>query len=144
MSLSETPTKFDAEKALRVQIGMMSPLWLPMAGAAAMGLAAWSFTRWMRLASPEAAAELKAAVDDAAAKVEQAAEPMLEAVEDTVAVVADLVTEAPLPAETAPIPSPVATVAAVAEAQAGAVKPVEKKAPRKSAPAPAGKAPTAH
>ena len=121
MSLLETPAKFDAEKVMKVQIGLMSPMWLPVAGAAAFGLAAWNMTRWMRLAPPQAVVELAAA-------------PELEVVEEIVAVAADAVTEAPLPLiEPEPVPVPVETVAAVAVAQAKAAKPATKTPVRKPA-----------
>lgn len=74
---SPTVPTFDPEKALRVQIGAFSPLWFPIGVAAIAGLAVWSMTRWMRLATPEGVAEAEAPVEPAsfAPAAEPAPEP---------------------------------------------------------------------
>ncbi len=52
----KSPAKalFDGQQAFRLQMGMFSPLWLLFIGAAGAGAAAWSLSRWTRLAAPEA------------------------------------------------------------------------------------------
>ena len=54
---SDASPAFDGEQAMRLQMGMASPLWLMFMGAAGAGLAAWSFSRWAKLAIPEAVGE---------------------------------------------------------------------------------------
>ena len=54
------PTKaFSPEQAAFTQIGAMSPLWLLFMGASTAGIAYWSMTRWMKLATPERMAQLR-------------------------------------------------------------------------------------
>lgn len=101
---TSTPALKEAtEKAMRLPVGVTSPLWMMIGGAAMMGAAVFWATRWMRptnleaiLPAPEAAdaeaPETPEVVEAAVATVEAAADAVVE----TIATVAETVVE-PVP-----------------------------------------------
>ncbi|MBX3481611.1 MAG: hypothetical protein KF842_14555 [Caulobacter sp.] len=104
---TSTPALKDAtEKAMRLPVGVTSPLWMMIGGAAMMGAAVFWATRWMRptnleaiLAAPDSAPEPTAEPTDAAEIVEAAAATMeaaADAAVETVSAVAETIIE-PVP-----------------------------------------------
>jgi predicted flap endonuclease-1-like 5' DNA nuclease len=81
-------TRADAEAALRVPVGLTSPLWLAFFGAAASASTFWWMTRWTRAAGLKSVA---AAEPASFAPVEDAPEPQVLASE---AVAAEVIAEA--------------------------------------------------
>jgi hypothetical protein len=111
-----------AERALRLPMGVASPLWLLYAGAAGAGLAYWWMTRWAKPANLEALMGAgKSAVEGAVEATAPAAEAVVaaaETAEETLETAVEQAVEAapPLPEaeplfEAAPEPAPPAFVA---------------------------------
>ncbi|MBI1407146.1 MAG: hypothetical protein GC145_13605 [Caulobacter sp.] len=133
---TSTPDLKDAtEKATRLPVGVSSPLWMMIGGAAMMGAAVFWATRWMRptnlealLAAPRAAAddqvEAPDVVETAAAVIEATADAVVETMTEAVGtvvealpdmdVVMDPVIEAPVlvAVDPDPLPAPEAPAAA--------------------------------
>jgi predicted flap endonuclease-1-like 5' DNA nuclease len=76
-----------AEKALRLPLGMASPLWAIYAAAAGAGVAYWWMTGWTRAVNIEAFAALRpmAAVETAPAEIAAEASPAVELAEEVAA-----------------------------------------------------------
>jgi predicted flap endonuclease-1-like 5' DNA nuclease len=98
------PTAEDAQKALRLPVGVASPLWFAFAGAAVAGAAYWWSTRWMRPVNLEALTTLPETVVET---VEAAAETVTEAADEVIEAAPEPVVEA----VAALIPEPVAPLA---------------------------------
>lgn len=107
MTLATSPVLLspEVEKALRLQIGAASPLWMMIGAAAVMGVASYWATRWMRPSMPVLEMpRLKAPPEPAMVEPVLAfvtnlpeAEPMAGSVEPgTAPVVLDPVVEAPV------------------------------------------------
>lgn len=115
----------DAAKALRVPIGVASPLWLMFASAASAGVAYWWFSRWRTATNLEAVLEAPAASEPMALAAPVIVEPVVEAAAEPLVVaepepVVEAVTEAV--AETAEAVAE-ATPEPVVEPMAAAVEP---------------------
>lgn len=95
MTLTLKTPDFDpaTEKALRLPVGVSSPLWLMIGSAAMVGAAVFWATRWMRPTNLEAVLPepkvLPKPEPEVAAAVEKAALEPVEAAADAVAVVAE-------------------------------------------------------
>jgi predicted flap endonuclease-1-like 5' DNA nuclease len=116
-----------AEKALRIPLGMASPLWLAFGAAASVGVTWWWMTRWTKAVNLEAMTPFKLAspaltVVKPAPSPEAAAEASPEPVLETAA--------AALAAETPPSAELKATAPAVK------AEPVKRAAAPKAVPAP--------
>ena len=121
---AEAPKPLSPEQAAMAQVGAFSPLWMLFVGASTAGIAFWSMTRWMQLATPERLAEpVKLRL------VQPAAEPKAEP-----APVAEL--KAPEPATKAPEPKIEAPAPKAPETTAPEAKAAEPVVAAKPAPAP--------
>ncbi|MES2036075.1 MAG: helix-hairpin-helix domain-containing protein [Pseudomonadota bacterium] len=84
----------EAETALRLPVGVVSPLWLMFAGAAMTGAAVYWARNWYKATNLEALTPLPAFSSDPEIAVKEAAiaaEPIVEAVEEVVEVAEDVV-----------------------------------------------------
>jgi predicted flap endonuclease-1-like 5' DNA nuclease len=79
-SLRELPStaavEEGAERAWRLPVGVVSPLWAMFGAAASVGVAYWWMTRWTRAVNVEALASLQLAVPAAPVLVEVEAAPV--------------------------------------------------------------------
>ena len=136
---------FGAEQATLAQVGAMSPLWMLFVGASAMGMAYWSMTHWMRLATPGRApgpaVKLRLVKPEPAAVTVEPVIPEAAPVPEAVKAVAPVIpviepaprveAEAAPKAQAAPKPEPVAEAAPPKSARAApalAPKPAAAKA----------------
>lgn len=85
-------TEESAEKALRLPVGITSPLWLMIGGAAMVGAAVFWARSWLTPSTPGAAAAEPKVLPKREPEVEAAIEKVAEAVVETV----EAVIEAPL------------------------------------------------
>jgi predicted flap endonuclease-1-like 5' DNA nuclease len=123
MTLANPTLDPKAETALRLPVGLTSPLWLMIGSAAMIGAAFFWATRWMQPATPDAGEkalpraepEVQAAVEKAAVAAEAVADVAVEAVAETAEAVVDALPEAPAVVETVIDPVIEAPVAVLAE-----------------------------
>jgi predicted flap endonuclease-1-like 5' DNA nuclease len=132
-----------AERAWRVPVGVVSPLWAMFGAAAGAGVAYWWVTQWTRSVNIEALSTLKTKPTAKPQRIEIIAEPAPEPAKVEAAALAEVAVPEPV-AEAQPVaaaPEPVALKAVVPEAvvpQAAAA--VEAPVETKPAPKPAAKA----
>jgi predicted flap endonuclease-1-like 5' DNA nuclease len=112
-SLRELPSaaavEEGAQRAWRLPVGVVSPLWAVFGAAASVGVAYWWMTRWTRAVNVEALASFQLAAP--AQPVETLAEPVPVAVEE--AAVEAPVEAAPIVAEEPVAEAPVAAAAEI-------------------------------
>jgi len=97
-----------AERALRIPVGVASPLWIMFGAAASAGVAWWWLTRWTQAVNVEAIAA--AAADELSGAARAAADAQLR-IEEAVA----LASEPAMPAVAEPAPPPPAAEPPAAE-----------------------------
>lgn len=88
---SPASAKASADRLVSFHLGAMSTLWITFASFAAAGAAMWTFSGWMRLATPEGAAEVEHQFDIVEARADALAEAAATRLGDAVDILAETV-----------------------------------------------------